>query len=90
MAYWFRPRRYGYGATPTSWQGVVALIAFPVVVVVVALLLFLFDVGPEGPSAWRFVVFVAAFLIGLAAFLAFVRARTDGEWRWRWGRDGNT
>ena len=21
MSYWFRPKRYGYGATPITWQG---------------------------------------------------------------------
>ena len=87
MAYWFRTRRYGYGATPTTWQGWVTLIAFPAFVVVLALLLFLVGIGPESLPAWRFIVFVVVFLIALFAFLAFVRARTAGEWRWRWGRD---
>jgi uncharacterized membrane protein YbhN (UPF0104 family) len=87
MAYWFRPRRYGYGATPINWQGIVTLVAFPAAVVLVALLLFLFDVGPEGPSLWRFAIFVVLFLIGLYAFIALVRAKTNGAWRWRWGKD---
>lgn len=87
MAYWFKPRRYGYGATPTTWQGVVTLIAFPVVIVGVALLLFLFDVGPEGPSMWRFIAYVAVLTIGLFVFFSLIRAKTDGVWRWRWGKD---
>jgi hypothetical protein len=87
MAYWFRPRRYGYGATPVNWQGVVTVIAFPVAAIVAALLLFMVGVGPEGPSAWRVVIFVVLLLVGLYAFLRFVRARTSGVWRWRWGRD---
>ena len=29
--YWFKPKRYGYGATPTSWKGWAAAFAYIVV-----------------------------------------------------------
>jgi hypothetical protein len=35
--YWFRPKRYGYGATPVTWEGwaltvgIVAVVALPIV-----------------------------------------------------------
>jgi hypothetical protein len=87
MAYWFKPHRYGYGATPVAWQGVVALVVFPVTAAVLGLLLFMVGVGPEGPPPWRFAIFAVLFPIGFYAFIRLVRIKTDGAWRWRWGRD---
>jgi hypothetical protein len=74
--YWFRPRRYGYGATPTTWQGWLTIIAFPAVCG--ALALALFALLPPVLAFILFVIFMAAAIFG---FIAFVRNRTDGEWR---------
>ena len=46
--YWFRPKRYGYGATPVTWEG------WLVVAVSVALIMaagyFLVGAGPQSFS----------------------------------------
>jgi hypothetical protein len=78
--YWFRPRRYGYGAAPTTWQGWAAIIAFPLVCGAVAFAL----VGLLHPALAIiiFVIFMAAATFG---FIAFARKKTDGVWRWNWG-----
>jgi hypothetical protein len=79
--YWFRPKRYGYGATPVTWEG------WLVVAVSVALIMaagyFLVGAGPQS---------VFAALVGLALMVAIViatilvtKARTEGGWKWRWG-----
>ena len=31
--YWFRPKRYGYGATPVTWQGWALTFAAPGLIV---------------------------------------------------------
>jgi len=79
-AYWFRPKRYGYGATPTTWQGwaVTGVVLCACVAAGVTM-------ATRGAmSLW----FWAAIAIEIAALFALVivsRNKTDGEWRWRWG-----
>jgi hypothetical protein len=77
--YWFKPRRYGYGASPTAWQGWAALIAYPLVCAAGAVALFAW-LSPV-PGIVLFAVFMAAVTFG---FIALVRNKTDGEWRWQW------
>jgi hypothetical protein len=77
---WFRPKTYGYGATPSSWQGWLAVAAFVAAEVVLAWAILGFD---EEAGAGRVVLFLAA---SAALVIGFMRlSRTDGEWRWRWG-----
>ena len=78
--YWFRPRRYGFGASPATWQGWATIVAFPVVCG--AATLALFGLLPPVLAIILFVIFMAAATFG---FIAFVRNKTDGEWRWSWG-----
>lgn len=70
---WFVPKRYGYGATPTTWQGWAAIVASVAILGLVFGLL----------GGWRRWICGAAVI---AAFAAIARAKTDGGWRWRWGR----
>ena len=74
--YWFAPKRFGFGATPVTWQGWALTLGF-----VATLLL---DV--------RFVdAIVPKIVIGLtltAAMLAITWRKTDGGWSWRWGSRG--
>jgi Na+/melibiose symporter-like transporter len=86
--YWFKPKRYGYGATPVSWEGWAATIAVSAVVIgSVIVMQMLVDRS-------NFVAWVVRAAIIAAVTLWFVRTareRTDGEWRWRWGnRSGTT
>jgi hypothetical protein len=76
--YWFKPKSFGYGATPTTWQGWASVLAF--VALVIGLSAGILG-GNPGPAAWL----VWALLIGAMTlgFVRFTRRRTDGEWRWR-------
>jgi hypothetical protein len=78
--YWFRPKRYGYGATPVTWQGWVVVLA--AVLTMVAVSLFLRLTEPQGWSIAAMLAFDAAVLIALAVIC---RRKTEGQWRWRWG-----
>jgi hypothetical protein len=78
--YWFKPRRYGHGAMPSTWQGWAALIAFVILFPLVALALMW--VMPNIWGLLAFVIFVPPAVFG---FITFVRKKTDGEWRWSWG-----
>ena len=79
-AYWFKPKRYGYGATPTTWQGWVLIVGIVFVMIAVSLYLRLTVKGP-----WGLAVMFAfdAIALGVLAFIS--RRKTDGEWRWHWG-----
>ena len=80
--YWFRPRRYGYGATPATWEGWVLTLAAVLLIAVsiVALNLLVDKSNVVAWLAWAAIVAGAAFWL-----VHFSRRRTDGEWRWRWG-----
>ena len=85
--YWFKPKAYGYGATPTTWEGWVAVAAY--VVALLAITLPLLAWSPEIPEGAR--ISQVLTWAGLVALLTFVlvrvtRAKTDGQWRWRWGK----
>jgi len=78
--YWFRAKRYGYGATPVTWQGWLVTGAAIVAVLAASLLLPLFARG----TTWVWFALVAIDAISIAALWMIGRRKTQGEWRWRW------
>jgi hypothetical protein len=80
-AYWFRPKRYGYGATPVTWQGWAITIAAAFVVITASIRLS--ALSAVDPWFWAIVVIDA---VVITALWIISRGKTDGEWRWRWGR----
>ena len=83
--YWFRPKRYGYGATPVTWEGWVVTFATVLAMVAVSLALRL-----ETRSAWALAALIAFDIAALGLLLIVSRRKTDGEWRWRWGKIDKT
>jgi hypothetical protein len=79
--YWFRPKTYGYGATPNTWQGWAVIVGFVIVIAAAALLILPYRA--QSPAA--LIVFLAVEALVLAALWVVCRRKTDGEWRWRWG-----
>jgi hypothetical protein len=79
--YWFRPKRYGYGVTPVTWQGWSLTIATAAVVALSSTLVPIF--GASKP--WLFAAIPIDLLLIVALFVVS-RRKTDGEWRWRWGK----
>jgi hypothetical protein len=73
--YWFRPRRLGWGASPATWQGWLLTLAFVLVAVLLARI-----AEQRGP------VWLALLVPLLIGFVGLAWTKTDGEWRWRWGR----
>ena len=78
--YWFRPKRYGYGATPTTWQGWAVTLGTVAAMVVVSVLLRLNE-----PHGWSVAAMLGFDAVALAFLFIVCRRKTDGEWRWRWG-----
>jgi hypothetical protein len=82
--YWFKPKRYGYGATPVTWEGW----AFTglVVALIVGSGWLLLGTG-RTPDWTMLLVWWAVVAVVLATSLVVSKSRTEGSWRWRWGRD---
>ena len=72
---WFRPKRYGYGATPINWKGWAFTIGMAALVVAIRFLLL-----PSDPIA-----FGSVLVVWLAVLLAVVNAKSSSPLRWRWG-----
>jgi uncharacterized membrane protein YbhN (UPF0104 family) len=83
--YWFKPKRFGWGATPCTWQGW----AFSLMVCVAAFACAelarrnvpknFFDFQAAGPF-WAAILIGALLLIG-SVYVSHLK--TEGGWRWR-------
>jgi Na+/melibiose symporter-like transporter len=85
--FWFKPRRYGYGAAPATWEGWTVTVASMAIVFgsIVAMNLL---VDRSNFAGWMIWAVLMAVLVW--CFVQFCRRRTDGEWRWRWGECSDT
>ena len=79
--YWFKPKRYGYGATPATWEGWTLTVGALAVVLLASLMVS----GQASPALWA--VWFATVLVAVAGLWVISRRRTDGVWRWRWGHE---
>jgi len=74
---WFRVKRYGFGAgVPCSWQGWALLGAFTTLIIASALL-------NEARPLLHFGVVLAS----TAIVIVVSWRKSDGAWKWRWGRE---
>jgi hypothetical protein len=78
--YWFKPKRYGYGATPVTWQGWAVTLGTVLAMVAVSLCLRLTAKG-----LWSLAALVLFDVAAIAALVIISYRKTDGGWRWRWG-----
>ncbi len=79
-AYWFKPKRYGYGATPITWEGWAVTLGTVIAMVVVSLYLRLTE-----RHYWALAVLIAFDVFALGTLFVVSRRKTDGVRRWRWG-----
>jgi len=90
--YWFKPKVFGYGASPTTWEGWLLVVGYCAVVAAMTLVVLIAsEPGKVSLGAfwalwalWFVVVGVATAVLAVIA-----KRRTEGEWRWRWGRSAN-
>ena len=80
--YWFRQKKFGYGATPNTWQGWVLSMLSGALLFVVVL---------TGPSIQDNGLRAVWMILGSAAILVptviIAYFKTEGGWRWRNGND---
>ena len=75
--YWFKPKRYGYGATPVTWQGWMVTLLAVAAMITVSLCLRLTE-----KNDWVLVVMLGFDALVVVALVIVSRRKTDGEWRW--------
>jgi len=83
--YWFRPKSFGYGATPMTWEGWALTIGGGVA----AASCFVYGAtrlhaGANGAASWPALL---AGVVIVAAVSLVAKIKTDGAWRWRGGAD---
>ena len=78
--YWFKPKTYGYGATPVTWEGWAVTFA---TVIVVAGSVIAMNLLVDKSNAVVWLLWAAVIAAATWWFVQFCRRRTDGEWRWR-------
>jgi len=74
--YWFKRKRYGWGWTPSTWQGWLVTLVFIVLSVGLGLML-----DGEGESGLFFVYFLP-----LLATFFIITYKTAPKPKWRWGK----
>ncbi|MBV9549171.1 MAG: hypothetical protein JO256_05795 [Alphaproteobacteria bacterium] len=76
--YWFRQKRFGYGATPATWQG------WSLTIVALLLCAGIVLIGPgirDNLLRPLFIILGLVLVIGICSLIAWYR--TEGGWRWR-------
>jgi hypothetical protein len=78
--YWFRQKRFGYGATPNTWEGWLVTALFVLLVTGIVF---------HGPSIRDNGLRTLWFGLGIPALLVpycvIAYLKTEGGWRWRSG-----
>jgi hypothetical protein len=72
--YWFRPKLFGWGAVPVTWQGWAVTLGLVVLALPVAMI-----------AAERSMAYLLLEVPMVAGFIWLTWVKTDGEWKWRWG-----
>jgi len=82
--YWFRQKKYGYGATPNSWQGwlVIGGGAVAAIAVIIAA-----DFQRNDATRLLLIAIGLPLIVIPTVFIAHIK--TEGGWRWRWVRSGS-
>jgi hypothetical protein len=83
MAAWFKPRRYGYGAAPVTWQGWALVVGF--VAAVFVLIWATIGFNSNARTTGDVVLYLVGAAVLVAGLVIISKRKTDGEWRWRWG-----
>jgi len=82
--YWFRPKMYGYGFFPVSWEGWLMTFALIAVLLKFADLHgFMADTLPTDDQIF---LFVWRLFITATVFAYFAEKKMKGDLGWRWGK----
>ncbi|MFH1275947.1 MAG: hypothetical protein ABIH82_02455 [Candidatus Woesearchaeota archaeon] len=72
--YWFKPKSFGYGATPCTWEGWLIVVLF---VLYIFSLAYFFIPNNMSYYYWYFG-------IGIVILIIISKKKTAGDWKWKW------
>ena len=79
--YWFKPRRFGWGFTPISWEGWTTVFLMLVAVGTAAYVDDVFNDFVQTKDGFRFLLDLF-FIVSI--FSIFSTSKTNGVVKWRW------
>jgi glycerol uptake facilitator-like aquaporin len=82
--FWFKPRTFGYGATPSTWEGWAA-----VAVYVVVLVGCIVGITVRSESFALDAASIATIVVATVVMIAVSVQKTDGAWGWNAGTKQN-
>ena len=82
--YWFKPKKFGYGFVPISWEGWLATLGFIIVIFILAYINKIFAKDIATKDGFRFLFDLAVLCV---LFTLICKRKLDGKLKWRWGRD---
>lgn len=85
---WFKPKSYGWGLAPISWQGWLVTLLSIALLLLAAYIDGLFDVTTLSSNG--IIRFVLDFILLMGLFFVLAREKTVGEIKWNWGEKKNT
>lgn len=87
--YWFKPKRYGYGFVPTSWEGWLMTLVLVGLIFASAYTnnFFELEASEEYLSTKDGLRFLLDVLLLSGMFTYLSEKKTKGELKWRWGKD---
>ncbi len=82
--YWFKPKRYGWGFFPISWEGWLLTL---LLVALITLSAYLNGFSNPEITNEQGLRFIFDLFILTAIFSIISKPKTKGELKWRWGSD---
>ena len=81
--YWFRPKSFGYGATPVTWEGWVLTLGSMAVTMGSILVATITEVNKWPDRRVYQVVCLIVVATTMLATIIVSRRKTSEDWRWR-------
>ena len=83
--FWFRPKTFGYGATPTTWEGWAVIAVYGLVILGCVAAMYL-----RKQSLPTIASSIAIMVVATVMMVVVSVQKTDGAWRWSWGTTENS
>jgi MFS superfamily sulfate permease-like transporter len=79
--YWFKPKTYGYGATPVTWEGWLVVALYTAAVLICCAIL-----TTRGNTFSHWLSAMVVIVVATVAVIWISVKKTDGAWHWQWGQ----
>ena len=82
--YWFKPKSYGYGYYPITWEGWITVLLIISILSISAYVNNFFDsTDPNTQQGFRYLLDITIFMFAINPIML---KRTEEEVTWKWGK----